>query len=47
MNRWEFIVSIVKLNGALGAATVVAVGFVVIGAALIYAAMPRKNPMAN
>ena len=45
MNRWEFIVSIVKLNGALGAATV-GIGFVIIGAALIYAAMPRKNPMA-
>jgi ACS family hexuronate transporter-like MFS transporter len=45
MNRWEFIVSIVKMNGALGAATV-GIGFVIIGAALIYAAMPRKNPMA-
>ncbi|HET9475360.1 MAG TPA: MFS transporter [Steroidobacteraceae bacterium] len=42
MNRWDFIVSIVKFNGALGAATV-AGGFVVIGLALIYAGLPRRN----
>ena len=42
MNRWDFIVGIVKFNGALGAATV-AGGFVVIGLALIYAGLPKRN----
>jgi len=41
MNQWVHIVELVKLNGALGAATV-AGGFAVIGAALIYAALPRR-----
>ena len=42
MNRWDFIVGIVKFSGALGAATV-AGGFVVIGLALIYAGLPKRN----
>ena len=41
MNNWEYIVGIVKLNGALGAATV-AGGFVIIGLALLYASMPKR-----
>jgi ACS family hexuronate transporter-like MFS transporter len=45
MNHWEFIVQIVKLNGALGAATV-AGGCVVIGVALVYAALPKRAAAA-
>jgi MFS transporter, ACS family, hexuronate transporter len=41
MNHWDFIVQIVKLNGALGAGTVSA-GCIVIGAALVYAALPKR-----
>jgi ACS family hexuronate transporter-like MFS transporter len=41
MNHWDYIVQILKLNGALGAGTVAA-GCVVVGAALVYAALPRR-----
>jgi ACS family hexuronate transporter-like MFS transporter len=41
MSHWDFIVQIVKLNGALGAGTVSA-GCIVIGAALVYAALPKR-----
>ena len=40
LNTWAHIVELVKLNGALGAATV-AGGFVIIGAALVYASRPK------
>jgi ACS family hexuronate transporter-like MFS transporter len=40
-HRWEFIVNIVKFSGALQAA-LAAVGFGLIGVALLYASMPRR-----
>lgn len=45
MKHWDFIVQIVKLNGALGAATV-AGGCIVIGIALVYAALPKRPATA-
>jgi len=39
--RWEFIVDIVKFSGALQA-VLAAVGFGLIGVALLYASMPRR-----
>jgi len=41
-HRWEFIVNIVKFSGALQA-VLAAVGFGLIGVALLYASMPRRT----
>ena len=44
--RWEYIVGIVKFSGALQAA-IAAGGFGVIGIALVYAGLPKRNaPLA-
>jgi ACS family hexuronate transporter-like MFS transporter len=43
-NRWDYIVGIVKFSGALQAA-IAAAGFGLIGLALVYAALPRRNQL--
>ena len=41
--RWDYIVGIVKISGALQAAMASA-GFGLIGLALVYAGLPKRTP---
>jgi hypothetical protein len=43
--RWDYIVGIVKLSGALQAA-IASAGFGIIGIALTYAGFPRRSTLA-